>query len=78
MMSNRRIDAEEELVRMMDVGREDRALLRSNPSARLMPGHRQALRPQRSACLPSTCSGPQSEKPTWPGGRTPNAATRAR
>ena len=59
---------------MAIAGREDRALLRSNPSARADAGTWAGAglleRPLPSL---STCSGRQGDKPRGPGGRAPRS-----
>ena len=72
------IDAPTAAVRMIDVGPEDRALLRSNPSAGPDARTETGVRPSRPDARLSwrqspTCPWPQSGKPRGSGGRAPVA-----
>lgn len=61
------IDRLEQAARMTGVEREDRALLRSNPSARSMPGQGQAFGSDAGRLSPLHCSGPNAINLPWLG-----------
>ena len=64
------IDRPKQAARMTGVEREDRALLRSNPSARSMPGQGQAFGSDAGRLSPLHLFWPQCDKPTAAWNRT--------
>lgn len=72
------IDWRRRTVTITQVGREDRALLRSTPSARSDAGTWTGTSPFHEECpSPPSLFWPESEKPRGSGGRAPRNAVRA-
>ena len=71
------IDADRGRFTMWHVGREDRALLRSNPSARTDAGTWTGASPSAGRPFRLIMFWPQSDKPRGLGGRAPKVNPRA-